>query len=144
MAGSHTWGLALGGGGDPGAFGIEGPAGLVRRSSTEMGTTETPLLKGAHRFSCALGPRAKLRLHKNLGQTYLWILEALLGKQWVTVAHCRGRTLEAKVSGIIISMNSPGCGHFGKIWPHPSGLRSPRPNNKLGGNTAPTISKQAA
>ena len=31
-----------------------------------------------------------------------------------------------------------------KNWPHPLGLRSPRPNNKLGRNTAPPISIQAA
>ena len=31
-----------------------------------------------------------------------------------------------------------------KIWLHPSGLRSPWPNNKLGGNTAPSNCKQAA
>ena len=27
-------------------------------------------------------------------------------------------------------------GRFGKIWPHTAGLRSPRPNNNPGGNTA--------
>jgi len=56
-------------------------------------------------------------------------LEDLLGKERMTVAHCGGRTLEAMVSGIISSM----C--FGKIWPHPSVLRSPRPSNN------PPISK---
>ena len=125
----------------------EPPEHLVlkaRRNSTGLGETETPLLKGAYRFSCTLGPRTKQRLHKNLGQTYLQILEDLLGIHRVTVAHCVGRTSEAKVSGIIISVNSSGGGHIGKIWPHPSGLRIPRPNNKTGGITAPLISKQAA
>ena len=101
------------------------------------------ILKRQHRFSCALGPRAKQKLHGNLGQTYLQFLEGLLGKQGVTVAHCGG-TLEAKVSRIIISICSSKGGNFGNIWPHPSALRSPRPNNKLGGNTSPPISKQAA
>ena len=37
-----------------------------------------------------------------------------------------GRTLEAKVSGIIISVCSSRGGHFGKIWPHPSVNRLPK------------------
>ena len=62
----------------------------------------------------------------------------------VTVAHCRGTTLEAKVSGIINSVSSSRGSHFGKIWPHLLGLRSPRPNSKPGGNTVPPINKKAA
>ena len=63
-----TAGLALGEG-FPGAF---GPAGL--------GEADTPLLEGAHRLSCALGPMAKQRLHRNLCHTYLQVLEDILGK----------------------------------------------------------------
>ena len=33
------------------------------------GEAETPFLKGTHRLSPALGPRAKQSLHRNLGQT---------------------------------------------------------------------------
>ena len=61
------------------------------------------------------------------------------GKKGVTVARCGGKTLEAKVSGIINVCSFRG-GHFGKVWPHPSGLRILRPNNNLGGNTSPPIS----
>jgi len=43
----------------------------VCKSSTGLGETETPLLEGAHRLSCALGPRAKQALKKNLGQNDL-------------------------------------------------------------------------
>ena len=110
----------------------------------ELGEMETPILRGTQGFLCALGSRAKQRLPRNQGRTCLQFLEDLLGKLNVTVAHCGGRTLEAKVLGIIISMCPFRGGHFGKIWPHPSGLRSPRPNNKPGGNTAPSISKQTA
>ena len=53
----------------------------MHKSSTGIEEIGTPLLKGAHRVSCALDPRAKQRIHKNLGQTYLQILEDLLGKQ---------------------------------------------------------------
>ena len=101
-------------------------------------------MKGAHRLSCALGPRAKQRLHRNLSQNCLQFLEDLLGKQRVTVTHCGGKTVEANVMGIILRVNSSSCGHFEKVWLYPSGLRTPRPNNKLGGNTAPPISKLAA
>ena len=46
-----------------------------------MGETEPPLLKGAHRLSWAPGPRAKQRLHRNLGEIGLRFLDDLLGKQ---------------------------------------------------------------
>lgn len=134
------WHLALGEG-DLWALGIEDHQGLCAGA---------PLVwrKGTNRISCALGPRAKQRLHRNLGQTCLWFLEDLLGKQGVTVAHCGVRILEANVSGIIISVNSSRGGHFDekkkKNWPQSSGLRSTRTNNKTGGNTTPAFSKQAA
>ena len=81
-----------------------------------MGLGETtPLLKGTHSLSRALRLRAEQRLHRNLGQTCLWFLEDLLGKQGVTVAHYGGEELDAKDSEIIISMYSSGCGLFGKI-----------------------------
>ena len=92
------------------------------------------------------GCQGKAEFPQESGQTCLWFLEDLLGKQGVTmtITYYGGKTLEAKVLGIFAS----GCffrgGHFGKIWPHLSGLRSPKPNNNLGGNTAPPISKQAA
>ena len=76
---------------------------------------ETLFLKGAHRLSRALGPRAKQRLHRNLGQTLLQFLEDPLGKQGVNVACCGGRALEAKLLGIFIRMCFSGGGHFGKI-----------------------------
>ena len=88
-----------------------------------VGGNGDPILK---RFSYALGPRAQQRLHRNLDQTRLQFLEDLLGKQGVTVVCCRGRTLEAKVSGITISVCSSTGGHFGKIWPHPSANRLPK------------------
>ena len=82
--------------------------------------------------------------YKDLGQSYPLVLECLLGNKGVAVAHCGGWTLESEVQGIIIGVNSPGGGHFGKIWPQPSELRSPRPNNRQGGNTDPPISKRSA
>jgi len=70
---------------------------LMCRSSTGLGEMETPVLKGAHRLLRALGPRAKQSLHRNLGQTWLWFLKDLLGKQGLNVACCGGRTVETKL-----------------------------------------------
>ena len=121
------------------------PVGLVHRNSTGLGVMDTPFVKGTHRLWCARGPRAKQRLHSNLSQTCLWFLEDLLGKQgWLWLVVVRGRTLEAKVSGMIISMNSPAGSCFGRIWTHPLGLRSHRQNNTPGGKSDLSISKQAA
>ena len=64
-----------------------------------MGKTENLLLESVHRVLCALGPREKQKFHRNLGQTYLQMLEGLLGKQGVAVACCGGRTLEAEIPG---------------------------------------------
>ena len=50
------------------------------------------------------------------------------------MAHCRERTSEANVLGIFISMCSSRGSHFGKIWPYPSVLRSPRRKNNPGGS----------
>ena len=67
------------------------PAGLEYRSSSGQGETEIPLLQGAHKFSCALGHRKKQGLHSSLGQTYLQVLEDLLGRWELAVAQCRGK-----------------------------------------------------
>lgn len=54
--------------------------------------------EGVYKVSHALGPREN---HKSRGQTYLWILEGLLGRQWMAVAYCGARTLVAEVQGTI-------------------------------------------
>ena len=89
-------------------------------------------MEGAHGDSCALGAREKQRFQKNLGQIYLQILEDLCvnkGQLWLPVGE---RHWEVEVLRIIISVKSPRGGHFGKIWPQPTGLRSSRPKNKTG------------
>ena len=109
-----------------------------------MGEMKTPFLKGTDRRSRALGPRAKQRLHSNLGHTSLQFLEDLLRKSGVTVAPSGRRILEAKVFGIFISVCSSRDGHFGKIWPHQSVLISPMQKKNPGGITAIPNSKQVA
>ena len=141
MSGPHAWGSGTGRR-SPWSIWHWRPMGLACRSSLGLGDTETPFLKEVHRLSCALGPRAKQSLHRNLGQIWLQFLEDLLGKQGVIVARCRGRTLEAKVSGIIISVCSSRGGHFGKIWPYPSGLRSPgQTTNQVGTQLHPSANR---
>ena len=96
------------------------PVGLECKSFAGLEETETPFLKGTNKFSCALGPRAKLWLHKNLGQTYLYVLESLLGRQGLAMAHCRGRNWRQRAQGIITGVSSPRGHHFGnKAWAHP-------------------------
>lgn len=97
--------------------------GLECRKSTGLGKTETSFLVGTHMVSCALGLRAKQGLHKNLGQTYLWVLEGLQGMQKSAVAHRGARTLRWRPQGIIIAMSSLGGWHIGKILPHPTACR---------------------
>ena len=50
--------------------------------------------------------------------------------------------MEAKLLGIFISVHFSGGGHLVTIWPQPSALRNPKPNNNPGGITAPPINKQ--
>ena len=52
-----------------------------------------------------------------------------------------GKDVGGKILGVFMGVCSSTGGHFGKIWPHPSVLRSPRANNNQGGITAPPISK---
>ena len=103
------------------------------RSPMGLREMKTPFLKGAHRVSCALGPRAKKRFHRNLSYLPV-VLEGSPWKKWGDCGLLWGK--EAKFCGIIISVCSSGHGHFGKIWPHPSGLRGSRPKNNPGGNIA--------
>ena len=119
------------------------PARHVCRSSTGLGETEILLLDGAHRLSCALGAKTQPGLHNNLSQTYLQVLEGLLGEEVETVA----------LWGQDTGGRGPHNNHWYELprrlpfWknmtPNPSWLKSPRPNNKRGGNKAPHICKQA-
>ena len=62
--------------------------GLDYRHSTELGKTETPLLEGAHKVSCALGPRAKAVNSQEPGPDLPAGL-GLLGRWGVALAHSR-------------------------------------------------------
>lgn len=112
------------------------PAGLQCRSTTRLGETETPFLEDAHRVSWVPW--------QSRYSIWIWVRSTWEWKPGAAVACFGGRTLEAEVLGIFIGMSYTGSCHFGKIWLHPPWLRSPKPNNKKGGNTALSISKQTA
>ena len=86
------------GGGALRAFGIEGQWGLNTGAPQDW-CKQRPFVEAAHRVSCALGPRAKKELPKNLGQTYLWVLKGLLEKERVAMAHCGGKILKMEALG---------------------------------------------
>ena len=106
-----------------------------------LGETETPFLKGTHRFSRALGPRAKQSPWES-GSNLTTVLGGHPGKTGVNVA-CEGGTLQAKFLGIFSSHA------FLWRWPFWENLvlsqllRSPRAKNNPGGITAPPLSTQA-
>ena len=114
------------------AFGFECQWDLSAGAPQDRGK-QTPLWEGAHRLSCALGPKAKQRLHKNLGQTCLWFLEDLLGREGLAAFHCGGRTLEVEAPE---NVSSPGGCHFRKIW-H-SCRHSPQAKPQTGQEHSPT------
>ena len=95
MSGYPAWGSGIGRR-SPQRIWLWRPAVLEYRRSTGLGETKTSLLEGAHKISHALGPRAKQWLHRRLGQTYLWVLEGLLGRWGSAVAHCGGKETDAR------------------------------------------------
>ena len=138
---SHAWGTGIGRR-SPQSIWHWWPVGIVRRSSKRQEEMETPFLKGSHRISCALGPRVKERLHRNLGQTWLQVR----GSPGQTRGDCGslwGKDSGGKVLGNNHQYKHLWTGHFGKIWPHSSVLRGPGQTITQVGNTTPPISKQA-
>ena len=76
--------------GAPRAFGFQSWQGLSAGAPQDWGKQGLHSWR-VHKVSCSLGPRAKQWLHRSLGQTYLCVLEGLLGRCWSTVAHRRGK-----------------------------------------------------
>ena len=75
-------------------------AGFDCKTSTELGETETPLLKGTHKVVCTSRPRGKEQWpHRRLNQTYLLVLEGLLQRWGASVAHCRYKDTSSRSSG---------------------------------------------
>ena len=65
-----------------------------------LGETKTPFLKGAHRLSRALGPRAKQSPWES-GSNLTAVLGGHPGKTGVNVACCKGGDIENKALGNI-------------------------------------------
>ena len=74
--------------------------GFDCRTLTGQGETDTPLLEGTHKVMCASGPKRKERWpHGRLNQTYLLVLEGLLQRQGVAVAHHGDKGTGSRSSG---------------------------------------------
>ena len=74
--------------------------GFDCRTLTELGETETPLLEDTHKVVCTWGPRGKEQWpHRRLNQTYLLVLEGLLQRRVVAVAHHRNKDTGSRNSG---------------------------------------------
>ena len=90
---------------------------------------------------CALGSRQSGD-SRNLGDDLTVVLGGSSEKQGLGSGY--GLLWRKEIGGRVLWNNYKHVflqrWHFGKIWPHPSGLISPRPNNNLGGNTTPPIS----
>ena len=81
-----------------------------------------------------------MRLRCGVGETYLWLLEGLLGRLGPAAAHRAGRTLEAEVPWNNHQRVLPRRLRFWKNLAPPNTLqapvlRSPRSNNQQGGST---------
>ena len=85
--------------------------------------------------------------HKSLGHTYLWILEGLLGRQWMAVGqeHWWQRS-----KGLLIDMSQPGGLHLAsETWPHPTASRlqswdaSDQTSNRVGPQPYPSAVVQS-
>ena len=76
------------------------PVGFDYKTSTGLGETETPVLERTNEIVHTPRPRGKEQwLHRRLNQNYLPVLEGLLWRSGLAVAHCRERALAAAVLG---------------------------------------------
>ena len=90
--------------------------GFHCKTSTGLGETETPLLEGTHKVVCVSGPIGKEQWppHRRLNQTYLLVLEGLLQRWGVAVAHRRDKDSGSRSSGT-----------YSLVWALPESAISP-------------------
>ena len=120
------------------------PTGLMCRNSTELAKTESLPLRAYTRFHMPWDPG---KSHKSLGQTYLWILEGLLGRQWMAVEqeHWWQRS-----KGLLIDMSQAGGLRLAsETWPRPTASRlqswdaSGQTSNRVGPQPYPSAVVQS-
>ena len=99
MAGSQAWGSDVERR-TPRSFWLRRPAGLECRSCKDWGKRDSTLGECPGGFTCT-GTQAKQWLHRNLGQTYLWVVEGLLGRQGQLLLSVGARTEVAEAPGNI-------------------------------------------
>ena len=88
------------GGEAPREFGFKDHQGLCTGTPWDCGEKTLPLAHTS--LHVPWGPRTKQGVHKNLVQTYLKVLEDLLGKQRMTVSRGGDKTLEREFLGMIM------------------------------------------
>ena len=87
---SQPWGSRKGTGNPQGTW-LWSPAGSDYRTSTGLGETETPLLKGINKILCVPRHRGKEQLfHRKLNQTYLLRVRVSPVEVWVGSGCCWG------------------------------------------------------
>ena len=90
-------------------------AGFDCRTLTGLGETETPHLEGTHKVVCASGPMGKEQWpHRRLNQTYQLVLEGLLQRWGMAVAHRGDKDIGSRSSG-----------KYYLVWPLPESAISP-------------------
>ena len=100
MSGPQCGGLTLGRGA-PRAFGFEGQWGLVAGVPRDWGKQRLHSYRAHTKSHTHQEQGQKPQFHRSLGQTYLLVLEGLLGREgclWLTLGT---RTLVVDVSGSI-------------------------------------------
>ena len=106
------------------------------------GGSGDPILQRPMQTVMCTGSQGRAEAPQESGLDLIAVFEGSPGKTGVNVARRGGRILEARLSGIFISMHFSGGGRLGKIWPHPSVLRSPRPTTiQVGSQPHPSVNR---
>ena len=82
--------------------------GFDCRSSTGLEEIETPLLQGTHKILCKLRPKAKEQLSHRRLKTYLLVLDSLLQRHGVAVAHHRDKGTVTEILEVHVGRSTPG------------------------------------
>ena len=119
-------------------------SGACAQELHRTGGNGDPILKRRTQTFTCTGSQGRVRSLQEPGSNLTAVLGGHPGETGVNVACCEGRTLKAKLLGILSSCLSLEVAILGKSGPTcQSVLRSPRPNNNPGGITIPPLSKQA-
>ena len=144
MSGSHTW--VSGTERSPKSICHRGPAWLVHRSCTR--STKDWGNWRLHSLNVHASIHVPWVPGKSRDYIGIWVRHdcsswriSLENRVWLWLIWGERLWRQSLRNNHLISVCSSRGEHVGKIWPHSSGLRSPRPNNNKDGNAPPPISK---